>query len=276
MKTSKLTFASAASILIATGFSMSAPAAFAQAATLDSLAAALAANTTTLGANTLAITNLGTKLTTEMTRIDGRVDSVVTVVNAHETKLTALKTQSDATVTKLDALQTAAVAEIKRIDARADATVTKLDSLQTAAVAEIKRIDARADATDTAVSANAAKTQIAQNTANVARAEVAALDTRMKNEFVRVDGKIDAVADSVNDLRAESRKGVAGAAALAQSMPSLAPGERAMSIGGAGYGGYGAVAATYAYASKTGATFSGGIATGGAGAIARAGVAWKF
>ncbi|WP_412477866.1 YadA-like family protein [Azonexus sp. IMCC34839] len=81
---------------------------------------------------------------------------------------------------------------------------------------------------------------------------------------------------AINAVRREYSQAIAAVAA-SPALPSLAPGERAIAVGGGFYNGQQAIGVTFGQALSNGALVNAGVATAGAGRpVARVGAAWKF
>lgn len=90
-------------------------------------------------------------------------------------------------------------------------------------------------------------------------------------------GQANAYTDqAINSLRREYSRAIAAVAA-SPALPALAPGERAIALGGGTYNGQQSLGIAYGQALSGGAMVNAGVSTAGSGkAVARAGVAWKF
>lgn len=81
---------------------------------------------------------------------------------------------------------------------------------------------------------------------------------------------------AINAVRREYSQAIAAVAA-SPALPALAPGERAIAVGGGFYNGQQAIGITFGQALSNGALVNAGVATAGAGRpVARVGAAWKF
>ena len=81
---------------------------------------------------------------------------------------------------------------------------------------------------------------------------------------------------AINAVRREYSQAIAAVAA-SPALPALAPGERAIAVGGGFYNGQQAIGLSFGQALRNGALVNAGVATAGGGRpVARVGAAWKF
>lgn len=144
----------------------------------------------------------------------------------------------------------------------------------------------------TYVAANGGTDNVARTTANNALTAVNALTPRVTTLETTVQqlqqdvaainptaiiNQANAYTDAaINSVRQEYSRAIAAVAA-SPALPALAPGERAIAIGGGMYNGQQSLGIAFGQALSGGAVVNAGISSAGSGkAVARAGVAWKF
>jgi autotransporter adhesin len=133
-------------------------------------------------------------------------------------------------------------------------------------VAQLNRVDAKTVANARGIAVNRAN--IATNTTNIAH-NTADIDRNTQ--------AIDRLGRDVEDLRSESRAGIAAAAALIELMPS-APGKTMVNMGTAAFEGEVAVGLTAVHRSMANDAFllNAGVSYAGKEVLVRAGASFEF
>ncbi|WP_256414725.1 YadA-like family protein [Acinetobacter sp. 5862] len=276
--------------------------------TLDAHTTAIAGLDTRVTANETAITNLDNRVTTEVGRLDGRVDAVDARVTANETAITTLDGRVTTEVNRLDGrIDTVAADTLATANTYTDTKVGAEKTAREAADTQIRTDFAAADVatltsangytdtkaaatltsangyTDTKAAATLASANGYTDTKSAATLTSANTYTDTKAAATLVsanaytDGRANQLNTRIDDVQKTAYRGIAIALAAQQAVPNIAPGQVAV-FGGVGHyegetaGSIGVVTSFTDRISASGAFgFAGGNEFGG-----RVGVAYVF